>query len=74
MQSFVLPVWSFVTFRLKAGDCQERAMRTWTCTGLVLAILAKWLSGRVFANDLLELCSEHQEACEQILQGMTNNL
>lgn len=44
-------------------------MRTWTCTGLILAILAKWLSGRVFANDFLELCAENEEACEQLLTG-----
>jgi len=47
-------------------------MRTWSYTGLLVAILVKWLGEKVMAEDIVQLCADNFPACEDILNGEEN--
>jgi len=57
------------TCRYTTDTIQTKGMNTWSCTGLFLAVLAKWLTGKVLANDLAHFCEDNINLCN-LLDGM----
>ena len=42
-------------------------MPSWYQLGLFLVLAAKWLGGKVLADDLVELCTSNPELCQSLL-------
>ena len=42
-------------------------MPSWYQLGLFLVLAAKWLGGKVLADDLVELCTNNPEFCQSLL-------
>ena len=58
---------SKIFFSLFSGQRQKKVMPSWYQLGLFLVLAAKWLGGKVLADDLVELCTNNPEFCQSLL-------